>query len=214
MDEPLGALDRKLRESLQLEIIRVSRELGATVLYVTHDQEEALVMSDRIAIFSEGRIEQLGNGEDLYDRPASLFVADFIGESNILRGRYEADGADGGWMTRGPWRWRVGRAAAERAALDGGRGGGPRDPAGADADPRCRHGRGSPGANVVDATVGEVLNLGPDTKYELTLEGGQRVAVREPRERSGRELQRGDQVRLTWAVEDGLLVADREAAGA
>ena len=120
MDEPLGALDRKLREALQLEIIRVSRELGATVLYVTHDQEEALVMSDRIAIFSEGRIEQLGSGEDLYDRPASLFVADFIGESNILRGTYEQDGADGGWMTRGPSRWRVGRAAAERAALDGG----------------------------------------------------------------------------------------------
>ena len=66
---------------------------------------------------------------------------------------------------------------------------------------------------MIDATVGEVLNLGPDTKYELTLEGGQRVAVREPRERGGRELQRGDRVRLTWAVEDGLLVADREGRG-
>ena len=66
----------------------------------------------------------------------------------------------------------------------------------------------SPGANVVDATVGEVLNLGPDTKYELTLEGGERVAVREPRERSGRELKRGDRVRLSWAIDDGLLVAD------
>ena len=100
MDEPLGALDRKLREALQLEILHVSRQLEATVLYVTHDQEEALVMSDRIAIFSAGRIEQLGSGEDLYERPASLFVADFIGESNILRGRYDADG-DGGWLTRG-----------------------------------------------------------------------------------------------------------------
>ncbi len=209
MDEPLGALDRKLREALQLEIIRVSRELGATVLYVTHDQEEALVMSDRIAIFSEGRIEQLGSGEDLYDRPASLFVADFIGESNILRGRYEADGADGGWMTRDrraggsarrPWRRRRSRPERPRPSSS------------------ARSGRGSwtasgdatTGANVIDATVGEVLNLGPDTKYELTLEGGQRVAVREPRERGGRELQRGDRVRLTWAVEDGLLVADRE----
>ena len=93
MDEPLGALDRKLREALQVEIMHVSRQIGATVLYVTHDQEEALVMSDRIAIFNKGRIEQLGSGEDLYDRPASLFVADFIGESNILRGRYERDGA-------------------------------------------------------------------------------------------------------------------------
>jgi ABC-type Fe3+/spermidine/putrescine transport system ATPase subunit len=128
MDEPLGALDRKLRESLQLEIIRVSRELGATVLYVTHDQEEALVMSDRIAIFSAGRIEQLGSGEDLYDRPASLFVADFIGESNILRGRYEADGGDGDWVTQtDPDRRRRGsRRRAERRRSDGRRGALPR----------------------------------------------------------------------------------------
>ena len=212
MDEPLGALDRKLREALQLEIIRVSRELGATVLYVTHDQEEALVMSDRIAIFSEGRIEQLGSGEDLYDRPASLFVADFIGESNILRGRYEADGADGGWMTQGATRWRVGPAAVAQASLEGGAAA-----AIVIRPERTRitgtSGNATPGANEVDATVAEVLNLGPDTKYELTLEGGQRVAVREPRERGGRELQRGDHVRLTWAVEDGLLVADREGSG-
>ena len=109
MDEPLGALDKKLREALQLEIMRISRQLGATVLYVTHDQEEALVMSDRIAIFNNGRIEQLGSGEDLYDRPTSLFVADFIGESNILRGRYEQDGR-GGLGHAGAWRWRVGPA--------------------------------------------------------------------------------------------------------
>ena len=212
MDEPLGALDRKLREALQLEIIRVSRDLGATVLYVTHDQEEALVMSDRIAIFSEGRIEQVGSGEDLYDRPVSLFVADFIGESNILRGRYEADGADGGWMTRGSTRWRVGTAAVAQASLQ----------AGAPAAIVIRPERtrildtsrdAMPDVNVIDAIVGEVLNLGPDTKYELTLDGGQRVAVREPRERDGRELKRGDQVRLTWAVDDGLLVADRAGGG-
>ena len=212
MDEPLGALDRKLREALQLEIIRVSRELGATVLYVTHDQEEALVMSDRIAIFSDGRIEQVGSGEDLYDRPVSLFVADFIGESNILRGRYEADGADGGWMTRGSTRWRVGPAAVAQASLQAGA------PAAIVIRPERTRILGTsrdamPDVNVIDAIVGEVLNLGPDTKYELTLEGGQRVAVREPRERDGRELKRGDQVRLTWAVDDGLLVADREGGG-
>ena len=206
MDEPLGALDRKLRESLQLEIIRVSRELGATVLYVTHDQEEALVMSDRIAIFSAGRIEQLGSGEDLYDRPASLFVADFIGESNILRGRYEADGGEGGWMTRDDGRWRVGSAAAARAELASG------TAAALVVRPeRVRIVDGAvavDGLNVVEATVDEVLYLGPDTKYQLALGNGQRMAVREPREGSGRALQRGDQVRLSWAVEDGLLVAD------
>jgi putative spermidine/putrescine transport system ATP-binding protein len=207
MDEPLGALDRKLRESLQLEIIRVSRELGATVLYVTHDQEEALVMSDRIAIFSDGRIEQLGTGEDLYDRPESLFVADFIGESNILRGRYEVDGGDGGWMTLGDARWRVGRAAAERAELSSS------TAAALVVRPermRIVDGEAASGGttNLVEATVDEVLYLGPDTKYHLALGTGQRIAVREPRESHGRELQRGDRVRLGWAVDDGLLVAD------
>jgi putative spermidine/putrescine transport system ATP-binding protein len=207
MDEPLGALDRKLRKSLQLEIIHVSRQLGATVLYVTHDQEEALMMSDRIAIFSAGRIEQLGTGEDLYDRPASLFVADFIGESNILRGQYETDGGEGGWMTRGPSRWRVGRATADLASIEHGAAG-----ALVVRPERIRVVRSDAavpsGANVADATVDEVLNLGPDTRYELVLDGGQRVAVRESRDGERRALERGDKVRVAWAVEDGLLVAD------
>jgi putative spermidine/putrescine transport system ATP-binding protein len=207
MDEPLGALDRKLRESLQLEITHVSRELGATVLYVTHDQEEALVMSDRIAIFNNGRIEQAGTGEDLYDRPASLFVADFIGESNILRGRFEPDGAAGGWISRGSLRWRVGRAAAERAGLDGG------TPAALVVRPERTRIVGpaeevSTAANVVEATVDDVLHLGSDRKYGLRLSDGQRAAVREPRDGSGRSWQRGDEVRLVWSIDDGVVVAD------
>jgi putative spermidine/putrescine transport system ATP-binding protein len=87
MDEPLGALDRKLREQLQLEIKRVHRERGISVLYVTHDQEEALTMSDRIAVFNKGRIEQIGTPEELYDRPATRFVASFIGDTNFIEGR-------------------------------------------------------------------------------------------------------------------------------
>ncbi|HUP54329.1 MAG TPA: ATP-binding cassette domain-containing protein, partial [Methylomirabilota bacterium] len=116
MDEPLGALDKKLREGLQLEIMRISRQLEATVIYVTHDQEEALVMSDRIAIFDRGRIQQLGTGEDLYERPTSVFVADFVGESNMLRGRLERD-ADGTWLQRGEWRWRVDPTVAGASGL-------------------------------------------------------------------------------------------------
>jgi len=206
MDEPLGALDRKLREALQLEILHVSRELGATVLYVTHDQEEALVMSDRVAIFSAGRIEQLGTGEDLYDRPASLFVADFIGESNILRGRYERD-ATGGWLVRETRRWRVGEPAAERAALENG------SPAALIVRPermRMATPTDAPpsNANVVDATVDVVLYLGSDRKYELALPDGLRAAVRRQRDGADREWQRGDQVALEWAIDDGVLVAD------
>jgi putative spermidine/putrescine transport system ATP-binding protein len=84
MDEPLSALDKKLREEIQAEIRRIHRETGVTILYVTHDQEEALHLSDRIALFKEGRIEQIGSGEDLYLRPATDFVAGFIGNSNFL----------------------------------------------------------------------------------------------------------------------------------
>ena len=87
MDEPLGALDKKLREQLQLEIKRVHRERGISVLYVTHDQEEALTMSDRIAVFDHGRIQQIGTPEELYDRPTTRFVASFIGDINLVPGR-------------------------------------------------------------------------------------------------------------------------------
>ena len=84
MDEPLGALDKQLREGLQMELRRLHAELGITFIYVTHDQDEALTMSDRIAVVNEGRIAQLGTPEDLYDRPSDRFVASFIGESNFL----------------------------------------------------------------------------------------------------------------------------------
>jgi putative spermidine/putrescine transport system ATP-binding protein len=92
LDEPLGALDKKLRGAMQLEILRVVKSLRATVISVTHDQEEALVMSDRIAIFSEGTLVQIGSPRQLYERPNTEFVADFIGESNLLRGQISANG--------------------------------------------------------------------------------------------------------------------------
>ena len=84
LDEPLGALDKKLREQLQLELRRVHREVGRTFVFVTHDQEEALTLSDRIAVFSAGRIEQVGTAKELYENPASRFVAEFIGESTVI----------------------------------------------------------------------------------------------------------------------------------
>ena len=84
MDEPLGALDKKLRDQMQMEIRRIHRELGNTIIYVTHDQEEAMTMSDRICLMNGGRIEQLGTPSDLYFRPRTLFVANFLGESNLF----------------------------------------------------------------------------------------------------------------------------------
>jgi putative spermidine/putrescine transport system ATP-binding protein len=206
MDEPLGALDKKLREALQLEIMHISRQLGATVIYVTHDQEEALVMSDRIAIFNAGRIAQLGSGEDLYERPVSLFVADFIGDSNILRGRFERNG-DGDWLVRSGGRWRVGPDSARSAGLDGD------GPAAVVVRPERMHitDAGDPpmtGMNTVEAVVGDVLYLGPIRKYELTLPDEQRAAVRVQAGGGEREWRSGDQVRLAWSVDDGVLVAD------
>ena len=85
LDEPLGALDLKLREEMQLELKAIQQEVGITFIYVTHDQEEALTMSDRLAVFNQGRIEQVGSPAELYERPATAFVAGFVGTSNLLR---------------------------------------------------------------------------------------------------------------------------------
>ena len=90
MDEPLGALDKQLREQMQLEIKHIHQDLGVTVVYVTHDQGEALTMSDRIAVFNDGRIQQLATPDDLYERPANSFVAQFIGENNKIQGKVVA----------------------------------------------------------------------------------------------------------------------------
>jgi len=86
MDEPLGALDKKLREQMQIEIKRIQNQLSITVIYVTHDQEEALVMSDKIVILNHGRLQQIGGPLEVYERPRNHFVADFVGETNILQG--------------------------------------------------------------------------------------------------------------------------------
>ncbi len=86
LDEPLGALDLKLRQAMQIELKEIQQEVGLTFVYVTHDQEEALTMSDRIAVFSHGKVEQVGTPADVYERPATGFVAGFVGVSNVLEG--------------------------------------------------------------------------------------------------------------------------------
>ncbi len=92
LDEPLSALDARLRKSLRREILRVQRDLGISTLYVTHDQEEALVLGDRIAVMRDGRIEQIGTPEEVYNRPQNLFVATFLGQSNLIRSSVEGSG--------------------------------------------------------------------------------------------------------------------------
>lgn len=92
LDEPLGALDLKLRQEMQYELIRLKNELGITFVYVTHDQEEALTMSDKVVVMNQGYIQQMGTPEDIYNKPENAFVADFIGDSNILDGVIVSDG--------------------------------------------------------------------------------------------------------------------------
>jgi putative spermidine/putrescine transport system ATP-binding protein len=96
LDEPLGALDKNLREHMQVEIKRIHREVGITMIYVTHDQTEAMTMSDRIAVFCNGKVEQVGSPLDVYNRPANRFVGEFIGDSNFLAGR--VDQSRPGWI--------------------------------------------------------------------------------------------------------------------
>ena len=95
LDEPLGALDLKLRKRLQLELKAIQRDVGITFVYVTHDQEEALTMSDRIAVMNRGQVEQVGDPEQVYAVPATTFVAGFIGVSNLMPGTVESEGTDG-----------------------------------------------------------------------------------------------------------------------
>ncbi|KAB1190698.1 MULTISPECIES: ABC transporter ATP-binding protein [Haloferax] len=106
LDEPLGALDLKLRKNMQVELKNLQEELGITFVYVTHDQEEALTMSDEIAVMNEGRLEQLGTATEIYEEPASEFVADFIGETNLVHGTYAEDD-DGASITDGSLTFRV-----------------------------------------------------------------------------------------------------------
>jgi putative spermidine/putrescine transport system ATP-binding protein len=118
LDEPLGALDKNLREQMQVEIKRIHRELGITMIYVTHDQSEAMTMSDRIAVFCNGRIEQIGAPLEVYNRPANRFVGEFVGDSNFFAGRI--DPARPGWAELagiGPVRIAPG-ATAPTGAID------------------------------------------------------------------------------------------------
>jgi spermidine/putrescine transport system ATP-binding protein len=115
LDEPLGALDLKVRKQLQIELKRIQERVGITFVYVTHDQEEALAMSDRVAVMNAGRIEQLGRPREIYDAPATPFVADFIGETNFIR-------VNGTTVAVRPERMAVARSLRDGAVADGVRG--------------------------------------------------------------------------------------------
>ncbi|HEY3849053.1 MAG TPA: ABC transporter ATP-binding protein [Acetobacteraceae bacterium] len=201
MDEPLGALDKQLRESLQLEMRRLHADLGITFVYVTHDQEEALIMSDRIAVVNEGRIVQLGRPEELYDRPCNRFVASFIGESNFLPGIVR--GVEEGVAVAD-----CGGTTLHALAM------GPLQ-AGAAVTLTMRPERmrfadtSSPVAgrqNRLRATVTEAMFAGERCRYLLCGEDGVALVLKEPSGAATRRRAVGEIVEIAWSVEDTVVV--------
>jgi putative spermidine/putrescine transport system ATP-binding protein len=184
LDEPLGALDLKLREEMQIELKAIQQEVGITFIYVTHDQQEALTMSDRLAVFNGGRIEQVGAPADVYEHPATRFVAGFVGTSNLLTGNVARAvlGLDGTFTIR-PEKIRL----AEPDAVP-------------TADETAAGGR-----------IRDVVYLGPDTRYIVALDAGDELVVTEQNlATSSTEAlaARGRPVRLIWNRQHCLAIAD------
>jgi len=204
LDEPLGALDKKLRESMQVELKVLQRSLGITTIFVTHDQEEALTLSDRIAVMNDGRVEQLDTPVEIYERPRTRFVSEFIGASNFLEG--EADGATAALATV---RTAAGLTVTVPAALVGPVGG--RVTLSVRPEKITLHATpplGTP--NVFRATVENVVYLGTSTHYYVRTDAGERLVAYEQNVtvHGGHQLHRpGDAVYVHWGPESTLRVS-------
>ncbi|MFI6929623.1 ABC transporter ATP-binding protein [Streptomyces sp. NPDC050287] len=187
LDEPLGALDLKLREEMQVELKALQREVGITFVFVTHDQDEALTMSDRIAVFNQGRIEQVGTPAEVYERPATAFVAGFVGTSNLLTGEaaQKVVGAVGTYSVRPEKIHLLHSPDALGAAEDG--------------------------HTSAVGSVAEVVYLGDATRFIVDLDvGGRLTALQQNKETSSDEVAayRGTRVRLQWQERHNFRVAD------
>jgi len=177
LDEPLGALDLKLRQQMQVELKALQKRVGITFIFVTHDQEEALTMSDRIAVFNQGKIEQVGSPAEIYEHPATAFVAGFVGVSNLVKGELakRITGSDVTFSIR-PEKIRL-ASPAEKAGA---------------------------GTIVVDGTVRDIIYLGLYTRYLVELEGGgDLVVVEQNLKTTSMDVLtlKGQRVRLSWKKE-------------
>ncbi len=204
LDEPLGALDLKLRKQMQVELKRIQREVGITFIYVTHDQEEAMTMSDRIAVMNKGRYEQLGDPETLYEHPNTRFVAGFLGVSNLLPGAVDGS-ADGYGLIRLADDTRV---RVPSALL------GSRDTVDVGVRPekiRIHHAdeQASSEGNRLAGVVKDASYLGVSTQYLIETRGGARVTVYEQnvmRTTKSELWANGDEVFLTWSPDHTFVV--------
>jgi spermidine/putrescine transport system ATP-binding protein len=204
LDEPLGALDLKLRKRLQIELKRIQTEVGITFVYVTHDQEEALTMSDRIAVMNRGRVEQLGTPEALYERPATPFVADFIGTTNLLHGAVDAVNG----------REVLIRLDSGECCRIAGAGRSVGDPVDLSLRPEAVHiepgdavdDRGDRAASI-PGEVEQAAYLGAAIQYQVRTHGGMAMTVLAPK--TGGRLDTGTPVVLSWLIADSLVLGDR-----
>jgi spermidine/putrescine transport system ATP-binding protein len=194
LDEPLGALDLKLRQAMQVELKRIQREVGITFVYVTHDQNEALTMSDRIAVMNDGVIEQLGPPRNIYEHPKTRFVAGFIGTSNLLTGTLSQVTDGIGVIEVSP---------EERILVPAG---GTGLTAGQDVELTVRPekidlaaGPGAPGSCALRGSVTEVVYLGTSTSFSVhTTTGADVVVFKQNSASASSTISRGDDVWLTW----------------
>ncbi len=198
MDEPLSALDKQLRDTMQMEIKRLHDRLGMTFIYVTHDQREALVMSDRISVMNEGRVEQVASPQALYDAPGNRFVASFIGEANFAPVSAVAEQA-GGLLVATAWGVAV---QAPRQAYAAGCACMVRPERMTAAPP----GAVPPGRNGVQATVRDVVFMGETTRYALETDTLETLLVKQQNRADVPLLRPGEPTLVTWAVDDTRLV--------
>jgi len=202
MDEPLGALDKKLREDLQDELRQLHRRLGITIVYVTHDQEEAMRLSQRIAIFSHGKIVGLGTGYDLYQNPPNAFVASFLGNSNFLRIKASSHGAGSFEGQSVAIRLTPGLAEGQEALIMVR----PEKALALTVDQAAREPLPA-GWNEVIAKVGEVLFLGESQTCHVMTPGGTELTVK-ALSAAGMPMQPGDTVKVRWAVADACIYTE------
>lgn len=198
MDEPLGALDRNLREHMKIEIMRIQKELNITVVFVTHDQDEALTMSDRVAVINEGRLVQVADSKALYSSPQNRFVASFVGESNLLACRVDAVDAGMGRVT-------IAGDAPARARLTGQAGGGTGwlfvRPEHVDIGSR---GSAPAGCNTLDGVVESALFLGETTRYAVAC--GDVTMTIKRQNRGQPHFAPGTPVTLCWNADDCVVL--------
>ena len=198
MDEPLGALDRKLRTQMQFEIKHIQQHLHVTVIYVTHDQEEALIMSDRIAVMQHGRIEQVGTPAELYEAPATRFAAEFLGESNFLEGVVACAEPGGRYLVRGAGFEFRGLGSVPLHA-------GQRVAAAVRPEKLVPEESAQGEMNACKGLVEEAIYAGDVIRYRVSLASGVALSVKVQNRWASRAYRAGESILLTWDVADTRL---------